>query len=448
MEDNSNLAVLVDAKREYTNHLIDAIRSGIITGLKGLYDDADEACKHDNTPKELIIEFQRNLERVPKWSQDVINKELKRIGKEADWNDNLSDLITATFITHTKVLAVLNKNNKKRIELKVPKSNHFIHLCYIESARKLWKAPYLFCIRGNNKIEQCRNIEETDNIIKVAIEETIRKLLPVKAILREYFDDEAEEEEPNVEDEDVKLSMTPRQKTNILRLVKKELENTNGNIDVNNESDIRKLIQEELRKVSSSNSKPNKLAEEQPTSEVLEEIVEKVKELQEPPTSTDTEQKETVVSDTTIEIPNNTTEEEHITNTDEDTTTSNEPTTTPNNTPVNSPTDIPVDTPVEDEYDDDFIVDDVDIERVSENETGAETSEVALHTEEDLQNLLEDSDMEASSINIDEPKKQNIPIRPMEDIELDSDFDLDSDVEMDTFEETSEVSKDSEFSFF
>lgn len=447
MEDNSNLAVLVDAKKEYTNHLIDALRSGIITGLKALYDDADEACKHDNTPKEVIMEFQRNLERVPKWSQDVINKELKRIGKEADWNDNLSDLITATFITHTKVLAVLNKNNKKRIELKVPKSNHFIHLCYIESARKLWKAPYLFCVRGNNKIEQCRNIEETDNIIKVAIEETIRKLLPVKAILREYFDDEAEEEEPNVEDEDVKLSMTPRQKTNILRLVKKELENTNGNIDVNNESDIRKLIQEELRKVSSSNSKPNKLVEEQPTSEVLEEIVEKVKKLQEPHTSTDTEQKETVVSDTTIEIPNNT-EEEHITNTDEVATTSNEPPTTSNNTPVNSPTDIPVDTPAEDDYDDDFIVDDVDIGRVSENETDDETSEVPLHTEEDLQKLLEDSDMEASSINIDEPKKQNIPIRPMEDIELDSDFELDSDVEMDTFEENSEVSKDSEFSFF
>ena len=74
MEDNSNLAVLVDAKREYTNHLIDALRSGIITGLKALYDDADEACKHDNTPKEVIMEFQRNLERVPKWSQDVINK--------------------------------------------------------------------------------------------------------------------------------------------------------------------------------------------------------------------------------------------------------------------------------------------------------------------------------------------------------------------------------------
>ena len=447
MEDNSNLAVLVDAKREYTNHLIDALRSGIITGLKALYDDADEACKHDNTPKEVIMEFQRNLERVPKWSQDVINKELKRIGKEADWNDNLSDLITATFITHTKVLAVLNKNNKKRIELKVPKSNHFIHLCYIESARKLWKAPYLFCVRGNNKIEQCRNIEETDNIIKVAIEETIRKLLPVKAILREYFDDEAEEEEPNVEDEDVKLSMTPRQKTNILRLVKKELENTNGNIDVNNESDIRKLIQEELRKVSSSNSKPNKFAEAQPTSEVLEEIVEKVKELQEQTTSTDTKQKEAVVSDTTIEIPNNTTEDT-ITNTDEDATTSNKSLTAPNNTPVNSPTSIPVNTPVEDEYDDDFIVDDVDIGRVSENETDDETSEVPLHTEEDLQKLLEDSDMETSSININEPKKQKIPIRPMEDIELDSDFELDSDVEIDTFEENSEVSKDSEFSFF
>jgi hypothetical protein len=103
---------------------------------------------------------------------------------------------------------------------------------------------------------------------------------------------------------------------------------------------------------------------------------------------------------------------------------------------------------VEDEYDDDFIVDDVDIGRVSENETDDETSEVPLHTEEDLQKLLEDSDMETSSINIDEPKKQNIPIRPMEDIELDSDFELDSDVEMDTFEENSEVSKDSEFSFF
>lgn len=446
MEDNSNLAVLVDAKKEYTNHLIDALRSGIITGLKALYDDADEACKHDNTPNEVIMEFQRNLERVPKWSQDVINKELKRIGKEADWNDNLSDLITATFITHTKVLAVLNKNNKKRIELKVPKSSHFIHLCYIESARKLWKAPYLFCIRGNNKIEQCRNIEETDNIIKLAIEETIRKLLPVKAILREYFDDEPEEEEPNMEDEDVKLSMTPRQKTNILRLVKKELENTNSNIDVNNESDIRKLIQEELRKVSLSNSKPNKLAEEQLTSEVLEEIVEKVIELQEPQTSNTIEQKETVLSDTTIEIPNTT--KEPINNTEQQETTSNEQSTTPNNTTVNSPIHIPVDTSVQDEYDDDFIVDNVDIERVSENDNYEKTSEEPLHTEEDLQKLLEDSDIETCSINIDESKKQNIPIRPIEDIDLDSDFELDSDVEMDTFQENNEVSKDSEFSFF
>ena len=72
----------------------------------------------------------------------MIENEVDRIVRvsNCDW---LEDLITAVFISHTKILASLG-NNSKRVNLTIPKSSNFIHKCYINSAREMWKNPYLF----------------------------------------------------------------------------------------------------------------------------------------------------------------------------------------------------------------------------------------------------------------------------------------------------------------
>ena len=100
----------------------------------------------------------------------------------------LKDLITAVFISHTKILTSIGfNNNSSRINVTIPKTTTFIHKIYINIARELWKNPYLF----NENVpghEYQRNSKEIENIIKVCIESTIRNLLPIKEILREHLD--------------------------------------------------------------------------------------------------------------------------------------------------------------------------------------------------------------------------------------------------------------------
>ena len=89
--------------------------------------------------------------------------------------------------------------NKNKINLKIPKVDHFIHLCYIELARNFWKNPYLFD-DTISKIDYQRNRRDAELIIDSTINETIRKQLPVKHILKEYLGNEyngVEDEELN-----------------------------------------------------------------------------------------------------------------------------------------------------------------------------------------------------------------------------------------------------------
>ena len=61
---------------------------------------------------------------------------------DCDW---LDDLITAVFISHTKILTSIGANTSNtNIDLVIPKTIHFIHKCYINIAREMWKNPYLF----------------------------------------------------------------------------------------------------------------------------------------------------------------------------------------------------------------------------------------------------------------------------------------------------------------
>ena len=190
---DSSVPALVNAKEEYSRQLINIFRSPLYQGIKSIYSDAKDIASNENRPNDTLMIFQDLLSRIPKWSQDIINKEYSRIIDitQCDWID---DLLKVVYVSHIKVLTIVHNSQKnKKISLSVPSGSYFMHLCYIEIAREFWKNPYLFSDRAT-KLEQQKNIRDSETIIGECVIETIRKQLPVRHILKEYFADEEDDE--------------------------------------------------------------------------------------------------------------------------------------------------------------------------------------------------------------------------------------------------------------
>ena len=196
MED-SNLAVLVDAKTEYTNQLVSILQNNIYTVVNELFTEAKLTCFENNEHHLVYKNFQDLLSNIPNWTEEKIKDEANKIiiNSKCDWID---DLITAVFVSHTKILTSVNKNKpSNKISLKIPKTTHFIHECFIESARHFWKNAYLFDDSINN-FQYQKNRKECDNLIEKSITDTIRKELPLKNILNEYLENENTKESNNL----------------------------------------------------------------------------------------------------------------------------------------------------------------------------------------------------------------------------------------------------------
>jgi len=185
MED-INIPIFAQAKIEYTKQLVEILYPHMYDGVKSVYDEA-KIIYSTKTNVPIMLLFRELLEKVPIWNSEIIDSECSRIiqSSECDWID---DLITAVFISHTKILTSIGPNQSfQKINVTIPKTGTFIHKSYINVARELWKNPYLF----NEQVashEFQRNSKEIEDIIKACIETTIRNLLPIKEILREHLD--------------------------------------------------------------------------------------------------------------------------------------------------------------------------------------------------------------------------------------------------------------------
>ena len=271
MEDG-NVAVLVDAKEEYTKQLVSILKPCIYQGVKSIYMDAKDICHQDNTPDNVLMVFQDLLSRIPKWSQDIITKEYDRISSVSKC-DYIDDLLKVVYVSHIKVLTIVHSAQKnKKISVKVPSGSHFIHLCYIECAREFWKDPYLFSDRVS-KYEHQKNMRDSETMISECIAETIRKQLPVRHILKEFLNEPDEEIEE--EDEDIKDPVNKKYLKKLETVVKKELKNSNKGIELDMDL-IRKVIREEMDSRSSSNElSATSVIKKELVDTVVEKIVEK-----------------------------------------------------------------------------------------------------------------------------------------------------------------------------
>ena len=190
-EEELSANALVDAKNEYTKLLTSYLTPCITEGFISLYEDAKnekEEKRNDSRYDDYseIQIFQDFIKKIPKWNQDIIDKESDRIiqRSKCDWLDRL---LYGVFVSNAKVLSIVRIQPKKddKMRLKIPKLRNFIHKCYVECGRELYKVAYLFDDEDITSIEKQKNIRDINSIVREGVIEAVRKLLPIQDILKD-----------------------------------------------------------------------------------------------------------------------------------------------------------------------------------------------------------------------------------------------------------------------
>ena len=128
-------------------------------------------------------EFQATLTNIPQWNSLIIDNEYDRImkGSHCDW---LGNLILAVFKATTKELLIF-KNCDNDVDVVVPSAKIFIHSCYIEIARVLWRKPQLMYHKYTGT-KASMNEDELDQSVKNSIDITLNKYLPFETIISKF----------------------------------------------------------------------------------------------------------------------------------------------------------------------------------------------------------------------------------------------------------------------
>lgn len=190
--DEYNISVLSSSKDEWCCRLLNILTPLMIEGIKSILNESCELCKKNNENKYLMT-FQNLISRIPKWNPTIIETERKRIVNKSGCI-YLEELITCVHIIQLKLLTAMRVGQKqKKIDVNIMKIDDFIHKCYINIARKVYKNVYLF-EKNIEPLQVQKNNRELECIVKECILNTIRDSIPIESILKAYMDETVEED--------------------------------------------------------------------------------------------------------------------------------------------------------------------------------------------------------------------------------------------------------------
>ena len=192
--DDFVISNLHEAKNEWCSRLVSIFSPLVIEGVRSIFNESWKMCVDTDEMSKYLMTFQNMLSRVPKWNSVIVEEERKRIIERSGCN-YLEDLITCVHIIQLKVLTCIRVGNKqKKIDISIPKLDHFIHCVYIHVARKVYMNVYLF-EKNVSPLQMQKNGRELELIVQECILTTIRESIPTEAIIRAYMDESEEQEE-------------------------------------------------------------------------------------------------------------------------------------------------------------------------------------------------------------------------------------------------------------
>ena len=192
--DDFVLPNLHESRNEWCWRLVSILTPQIQEGIKSLFNEAVNMCVKNNEIDKYLMTFQNLLSRIPKWNNEIVEDERKRIIENSGCN-YLEDLISCVHIIQLKILTCARVGNKqKKIDISIPKLDMFVHKIYINVARKVYKNTYLY-EKGVTPLQNQKNGRELETIVQECIMMAIRESIPTEEIIRAYMDENIEHEE-------------------------------------------------------------------------------------------------------------------------------------------------------------------------------------------------------------------------------------------------------------
>jgi len=188
--DGNNLNILVEAKKEYTEQLCLLLCPLMIETFMETYRESVNMSKN----KQVLIQYQKLLKEVPNWNNHIIKQHTARLCDACSW---FSDLLAAVFVSCVKILSSVRLNSEnKKISVKLPSNEVFIHGCYVAAAKELYKDPYIYHDQNVSEYEREANLSRR---FTLCIEETVKAMIPIQQILHTYISNGEQMAEKNLD---------------------------------------------------------------------------------------------------------------------------------------------------------------------------------------------------------------------------------------------------------
>jgi hypothetical protein len=177
------------AKRHIRNRFSLMVLPHVTEGIWSVYENAKTICEKNNQTDQILKTFQNLLTRIPVWTDDVLQTEVKRI-IAASKCSYLEELLTGVLLTYLRAFAAIQYRSTQDsidVEFERPPLPKFVHEYYKEVARRCWEHAYLFRTFGVTSEQQARNRKEIDTIMDTAFDTVLDSFLPWQSIVNTYF---------------------------------------------------------------------------------------------------------------------------------------------------------------------------------------------------------------------------------------------------------------------
>jgi Family of unknown function (DUF5764) len=196
-------STMIEAKKEYTTQLQQILSPRIYERFKFIFDGTIQVVQKELAMSQVqsgsvMKIFQKQLSSIKDWNESNIIEEYERIKSRSKCN-YLDKLIKAVIIANMKILSTIQyggpRKSKSKIQVHIPTPTHFIHKCYVECAKEIYKNPYIFDMSSSlSSKEKHQNLRDSLLIIDNGISSAIRQLLPIGDLLEQNFNSDVEDD--------------------------------------------------------------------------------------------------------------------------------------------------------------------------------------------------------------------------------------------------------------
>ncbi len=174
----------VEAKNHYISILCKTMAPLMTETFVNMYKEAITRGKGNR--EATIKNFKVLLEEVTNWNNSIIQTHSKEYTNTCAY---FSDLLAAVFVCYIKILSTVRMTkDSKKIQVKLPSNDNFIHACINNAATEFM--DHIGVFREQDAIVRNRKLRD---VCHSSINKTLDDLIPVQMILRTYINPESNE---------------------------------------------------------------------------------------------------------------------------------------------------------------------------------------------------------------------------------------------------------------